>query len=77
LHEHVCPKISEYFGDEEGSAVVAVLGTALLWACFDPHVQDRVPQYIQDRVRTEYDAIRPEAFGDGNPVEKLRLVVIF
>jgi len=76
LHEHVCPKISEYFGDEEeGSAVVAVLGTALLWACFDPQVQDRVPQYIQDRVKTEYDAIRPEAFGDGNPVEKLRLVI--
>ena len=74
LHEHVCPKISEFFGDE-GSGAASILGTALLWACFDPHMQDRVPQFIQDRVKTEYDVIRPEAFGDGNPVEKLRLVV--
>ena len=63
LHEHVCPKISEFFGDE-GSRVVEVLGTVLMWACFDPQVRVRVPEYMLDRVKTEYGVIRPEAFPD-------------
>jgi len=76
LHEHVCPRISEFFGDGEGAAVVEVLGTALLWSCFNPHVQGRVPQFILDRVKTEYGSIRPVAFHeDVNPVERLRLVI--
>jgi len=75
LHEHVCPKISEFFGDE-GSRVVEVLGTVLMWACFDPQVRVRVPEYMLDRVKTEYGVIRPEAFPDDvNPVEKLRLCI--
>jgi len=76
LHEHVCPKISEFFGQEEGNArIVEVLGTALLWACFDPQVEARVPAFIRERVKQEYGAVRPEAFEDVNPVEKIRLVI--
>ena len=75
LHEHVCPKISEFFGDEAGGRIAEVLGTALLWACFEPTMEDRVPQFILDRVKSEYSVIRPEAFDDVNPVEKIRLVI--
>jgi len=76
IHEHVCPKMSEFFGDGEGSWVAEILGTALLWACFDPQMQARVPSFIVDRVKAEYGVIRPEAFRDDvNPVEKLRLSV--
>ena len=77
IHEHVCPKMSEFFGDGEGSRVAEILGTpALLWACFNPQMQARVPSFIVDRVKAEYGVIRPEAFRDDvNPVEKLRLSV--
>jgi len=75
LHEHVCPKMSQFFGDE-GSSVIEVLGTALLWACFDPQMQAKVPPFILDRVKTEYGVVRPEAFrDDANPVEKVRLCI--
>jgi len=79
LREHVCPQVTAFFeqqAEEGGTGIVDVLGTALLWACFDPQVQTRVPQFIRDRVKAEYGAIRPEAFSeDVNPVKKVRLVI--
>ena len=69
--ENVVPKISQYHYCKKAAAV---LGRAVLWACFDPLASQLVPQEILSRVQGEYERVRildPAT----NPVRKVGLVV--
>jgi hypothetical protein len=67
------PEINE--SDQFDSNVSLILGTALLWACFNSSVSHLVPLSIKDRVMSAYSAL-PSQLQDGvNPVE-WQLVIV-
>ena len=69
--ENVVPNI---YKTHEDKKVAAVLGKALLWACFDGAFQDMVPNDLRGRVHTQYERIRTLSSGV-NPVKKVPVVV--
>ena len=69
--EHVVPKIREHHYCKKAAAV---LGRAVLWACFDPITSQLVPKEILSRVQGEYERARILDPGT-NPVRKVGLVV--
>ena len=69
--ENVVPKIRQYHYCKKAAAV---LGRAVLWACFDPLASQLVPQEILSRVQGEYERVcilDPAT----NPVRKFGLIV--
>jgi hypothetical protein len=71
--QEVVPEINK--SDQFDSNVSLVLGTALLWACFNSSVSHLVPLLIKDRVMSAYGAL-PSPLQDGvNPVE-WRLIIV-
>jgi len=73
--QYVCPAIHRYF--PETSLMPDVLGPPLLWACFEPSMEYRIPEWIRTRVRDGYANCRPPEYPeDVNPIKK-SLVVIF
>ena len=72
--QYVCPAISRYFPDT--SMMADVLGPPLLWACFDPSMQHRMPDWLRTRVRDGYASCRPPDYPeDVNPIKKSLLVI--
>jgi len=72
--EFVCPAINRYFPDT--SLMADVLGPPLLWACFEPTLEYRIPEWIRTRVRDGYASCRPQDFPeDVNPIKKSLLVI--
>jgi hypothetical protein len=73
IYQYVVPETRAYYG--EYSTVAKVLGTALLWACFEPTMEPRVPPILWNDVRNAY-AMVPNRLEDGiNPVKKVCHVV--
>lgn len=72
LHQHVVPNIlhSEHISEH----VATVLALPVLWACFNPAMQDYIPQVLQNRVQNAYETIRRLA-PEENPVKKIELVI--
>ena len=72
--EYVCPAINKYF--PETSMMADVLGPPLLWACYEPAMQYRIPEWLRTRVRDGYSSCRPPEYPvDVNPIKKSLLVV--
>jgi hypothetical protein len=71
LGEHVVPNIATRYPEE----VWSVLGTALLWACFDQEASPYVPAWIRDHVVQSYQQLGEHVPEGENPVEKLHLVI--
>jgi len=72
--EFVCPAINRYF--PETSMMADVLGPALLWACYEPSMQYRIPEWLRTRVRDGYASCRPPEYPeDVNPIKKTLLVI--
>jgi hypothetical protein len=70
IAEHVVPNIVQRLDPH----VAAVLGRALLWACFEQELEQWIPPAIKDRVQTAYHAIQQLPDGE-NPVMKVALVI--
>ena len=72
IYEYVVPSMRAFFGEE--NRISDVLALPLLWACFEPTMQDRVPAVIRNRIREAYTLCR-RLDEDVNPVCKIQLTV--
>jgi hypothetical protein len=66
--QEVVPEINK--SDQFDLNVSLVLGTALLWACFNSSVSHLVPLLIKDRVMSAYGALPSRLQDSVNPVER-------
>ena len=71
LCQFVAPRISTTFGNKVGS----ILGTCLLWACFNETVAERVHPTMRNRICGAFISLERQGYIDGvNPVEKVELI---
>ena len=70
LITEVAPNIASVFG----STTAAVLGKALLWACFNPPTADRVLPDIKHELIAKYIQLNTGIADGVNPVEKLEVI---
>ena len=70
LARSVAPNISHLFGETVG----AILGTALLWSCFEPTTIDRVPAEIRATVLERYRRQEIRLQDGVNPIERLEVI---
>ena len=68
---HVVLRLSESLEDQKAAAV---LGKALLWACFDASVSEHVPPQVIKRVLLEYKRVW-RLVPTENPVRRVPLVI--
>ena len=66
--------ISHFFDDS--AKMPETLGPPLLWACFEPSMEHRVPEWLRMRVKDKCEACRPPAFEAGvNPIKRVPVVI--
>ena len=71
LCQNVTPHIQSMFGEK----VTAILGTSLLWACFNETIAERVHPSIRNRICGAFISLQQEGCTNGvNPVEKVELI---
>ena len=73
----VCPHISRFFVDRDLTNKVAeVLALPLLFAAFDPSIDNIMADKVRDHIRVGYSKLRGNDMEeDYNPVEKVSLIV--
>ena len=70
LGREVCPGIAASFEDEDTS-VAAILGKALLRACFEESVVDQVPPDLRHEIVVEYIRLETSNGDEYNPIERV------
>ena len=73
MKTHVVPNMFEHYQQGRSNHIAAVLGPALLYACFTPGMEHRIAPSVYTRIREAYEVVRGNHPAEYNPVEKTSL----